>query len=234
MEERTALQSIQTSLCGWTVLIILLIICFFSSDVITNDKKYLTVFETIPLSKRTILWLKTGVIEVGVLLDLLTAAVIILACIVPRYGFGSFQMNTVAYMGQINYKSIFLVESLGTYYLQFLVFAALIVFILIRMNILITLVIRNEYLSGIFVSLFAISGKVLYFSSGMGFVYPVLKKLPMTYFTIGDSLNGSLAYMMDTPGWGFNTGIIPLVTLVIIIELLLFLVTKCKRLQLVE
>ena len=80
----------------------------------------------------------------------------------------------------------------------------------------------------------AVSGKVLYFSMGMGFVYPLLQKLPTTYFTIGDSLSGNLSYLMDSPGWGFNAGIIPLILTVLVIELILLVICRMKKMLLIN
>ena len=234
LEERTALQVMQNSLSGWTVLILVVIVCFFAADIVTNDRKYYTVLENIPLSKRTILWLKTGVVEVGVLLDFIVASVIALLCIAPKYGMGSLKLNTVAYLGRIDFKLIFKTETLGMYYLQFIIFAIIVSFIFIRLTILLSLTLRNEYVAGMLSSLFAISAKVLYFSFGMGFVHPVLEKLPMTYFSIGDSTTGNLAYLMDTPGWGFNSGLGPLLVAMLAIEILLFLFTQIKSIPLVR
>lgn len=86
----------------------------------------------------------------------------------------------------------------------------------------------------IIASLLAVSGKVLYFSMGMGFVYPFLQHLPTTYFTIGDSLSGNLAYLMDSPGWDFNAGIVPLVITILVIELIMLLICKTKKIPLVR
>ena len=149
LEERTALQVIQNSLSGWTVLIMVVLVCFFAADIVTNDRKYYTVLENIPLSKRTILWLKTGVVEVGVLLDFVVAGIIALLCIAPRYGLGSLSLNTVDYLGKINFKATFRTETLGMYYLQFIIFAIIISFIFIRLTILLSIVLRNEYVAGI-------------------------------------------------------------------------------------
>ncbi len=234
LEERTALQVMQNSLSGWTVLLLVVMVCFFTADIVTNDRKYYTVLENIPLTKRTILWLKTGVVEVGVLLNFVVAGIIILFCIAPKYGLGSLKLNTVDYLGKINFKSTFRTETLGMYYLQFMIFAVIITFIFIRLTILLSIVLRNEYVAGILSSLFAISAKMLYFSLGMGFVYPVLEKLPMTYFSIGDSTTGNLAYLMDVPGWGFTAGIKPLLYLALTIEILLFLFTQIRSIPLVK
>ncbi|MEB3363383.1 hypothetical protein SDC49_05455 [Lactobacillus sp. R2/2] len=228
------MQVMQNSLSGWTVLILVVIVCFFAADIVTNDRKYYTVLENIPLSKRTILWLKTGVVEVGVLLDFIVASVIALLCIAPKYGMGSLKLNTVAYLGRIDFKLIFKTETLGMYYLQFIIFAIIVSFIFIRFTILLSLTFRNDYVAGMLSSLFAISAKVLYFSFGMGFVHPVLEKLPMTYFSIGDSTTGNLAYLMDTPGWGFNSGLGPLLVAMLAIEILLFLFTQIKSIPLVR
>lgn len=234
LEERTALQRIQDSLSGWTMLILVLIVIFFAADILTNDRKYRTVVKNIPLNKSTILWLKTAVVEIGVLLDFLMAFIIAVICLAPRYGLGSFYLRTTFYMGRLYFKVPFTCPTLGSYYLQLSIFAILIVFIFIRCIILLSLLSRNEYVAEIIASLLAVSGKVLYFSMGMGFVYPFLQHLPTTYFTIGDSLSGNLAYLMDSPGWDFNAGIVPLVITILVIELIMLLICKTKKIPLVR
>lgn len=234
LEETTALQRIQNSLGGWAALILVIIVCLFAADIVTNDKKYYTVLNDIPLSKRTILWLKTGVVEAGVLTDFVIATVIVLICIVPRYGFGSFNLNTVVFLGRVHFKQTFVTESLGIFYLQFSALAVVLTFIFIRLTMLLSLIFRNEYLAGMLSSLFAISGKIVYFSMGMGYVHPFLEKLPMSYFTFGDVLTGSLAYLMDSPGWGIKSAIGPLALTILVIEVFLLLITQGNRIPLVN
>ncbi len=234
LEERTTLQRLQQSLSGWTMIILIVIVVLFAADMITNDQKYRTVVKNIPLSKRTILWLKTAVIEVGILFNFLVAFLVVTLCTAPRYGFGSFNLLTPIYTGRLYFKTPFVYQTLGQYYLGFLIFAVVITFIFIRLTLLLSLIFRNEYVAAIISSVLAMSAKVLYFSLGMGFVYPFLKHLPMTYFTIGESLTSNLSYLMDSPGWDFNDGIIPLVTLAIVIELTIWLFCQFRKVVLVK
>ena len=229
LEERTALQRVQNSLSGWTTLILIIIVIFYTADIFPGDKKYHTVIKNIPLSKITILWLKTAVVEVGVLLDFFMAFIIAIVCIAPKYGMGSLNLKTTFYMGRLYFKVPFRYQTLGIYYLQLIIFAIIIVFIFIHLAMLLSLLFRNEYVAEIIASMTAVSGKALYFSMGMGFVYPLLQKLPTTYFTIGDSLSGNLSYLMDSPGWGFNAGIIPLILTVLVIELILLVICRMKK-----
>ena len=99
---------------------------------------------------------------------------------------------------------------------------------------LLSLLFRNEYVAEIVASIVAVSGKVFYFSMGMGFVHPFLQRLPTTYFTIGDSLSGNLSYIMDSPGWGFNEGINSLMLTVIVIEAIIFLICRTKKIPLIN
>ncbi|KAB1972999.1 ABC transporter permease subunit [Lactobacillus crispatus] len=234
LEERTTLQRLQQSLSGWTMIILIIIIILFTADMVTNDQKYRTVVKNIPLSKRTILWLKTAVIEIGVLFNFLVAFAIVILCTAPKYGFGSLNLLTPIYTGRLYFKTPFVYQTLGQYCLEFLFFAVVLTFIFIRLTLLLSLIFRNEYVAVIVASIFAMSAKVLYFSLGMGFVYPFLKHLPMTYFTIGESLTSNLSYLMDSPGWGFNDGIIPLVTLAIVIELTIWLFCQFRKVVLVK
>lgn len=232
IEERTALQRLQQSLQGWTVLVLLITVCFFAADVVTNDQKYRTVLKNIPLGKGTILWLKTAVVEVVVFFDFVLAFLVTILCLSPRYGLGSLNLQTTYYTGQT--KVPFVTLTLGQYFCEFLMFALIIVLIAIRLTILLSLIFRNDYVAGSLSSLLVVSAKVLYFSSGMGYVYPFLKKLPMTYFTIGDSLTGNLAYLMSSPNWGFEAGILSLLICLAIIEICLLLSSKSRHIPVVR
>ncbi|MDE7056110.1 MAG: tellurium resistance protein TerC [Lactobacillus sp.] len=234
LEEKTALQSIQNSLSGWTTLILIMIVIFYTADIFSRDKKHCTVIKNIPLSKSAILWIKTGVVELGVFLDFLMAFIIALACITPKYGLGSLSLKTTFYMGRLYFKVPFTYQTLGMYYLQLTIFVVLITFIFIHLTMLLSLLFRNEYVAEIAATVVAVSGKVLYFSMGMGFVYPILQQLPTTYFTIGDSLSGNLSYMMDSPGWGFNEGITSLLLTILVIEVIIILICRMKKIPLIN
>lgn len=234
LEERTTLQRLQQSLSGWTMIILIIIVILFSADIVTNDQKYRSVLKNIPLSKTTILWLKTCVVEVGVLVNFLLAFIVVTLCTAPKYGFGSLNLLTPAYTGRLYFKVPFNYQTLGSYYAKFLIFAMLITFIFIRLTMLLSLIFKNEYVAIIISSVFMMSAKIFYFSLGMGFVYPILKKLPTTYFTIGESLTGNLSYLMDSPGWNFSDGIFPLIFLALLIETNIYLFSRAKNLVLIK
>lgn len=234
LEERTTLQRLQQSLSGWTMIILIIIVILFTADIVTNDQRYRSVLKNIPLSKNTILWLKTCVIEIGVLINCLIVFIVVMLCTAPKYGFGSLNLLTPIYTGRLYFKVPFKYETLGHYYIQFIIFAVLVTFIFIRLTMLVSLIFKNEYVAIIISSLFAMSAKVLYFSLGMGFVYPFLRELPTTYFTIGESLTSNLSYLMDSPGWQFNDGIIPLIWTIVIIEAIIYLFSRAKKTVLVK
>ncbi|MFY0930702.1 tellurium resistance protein TerC, partial [Lactobacillus paragasseri] len=75
------------SISGWTTLILIIFVVLFAADIVTNDRKYYSVLKDIPLSKNTILWIKTGVVEIGVLFNYLLAFIVVTLCTAPRYGF---------------------------------------------------------------------------------------------------------------------------------------------------
>ena len=68
----------------------------------------------------------------------------------------------------------------------------------------------------------------------MGYVYPFLQNLPMTYFSIGESLTGNLAYLMDSPGWGFVAGLYPLIFAILIVEIFMIMISHSNRVSLVK
>lgn len=234
VEEKTTLQILQNSISGWTTLILIIFVILFTADIVTNDRKYYSVLKNIPLSKNSILWIKTAVVEIGVFFNFLLAFGVITLCTTPRYGFGSFNLRTTFYTGRLYFPEPFKYPTLGNYFIQLGVFAILITFLFIRLTILLSIIFRNEYIAELLASIFAISGKVLYFSLGMGFVYPILQSLPMTYFTIGESLSGNLSYLMDSPGWGFDSGIVPLIILALIIEACMLLISWSKKITLIR
>lgn len=234
VEEKTTLQILQNSISGWTTLILILFVVLFAADIVTNDRKYYSVLKGIPLSKNTILWIKTGVVEIGVLFNYLLAFIVVTLCTAPRYGFGSFNLRTTFYTGRLYFIQPFKYPTLGNYFIQFGIFAILIAFLFIRLTILLSIIFKNEYVAELLASVFAVSGKVLYFSLGMGFVYPILQSLPMTYFTVGESLSGNLSYLMDSPGWGFNSGIVPLMLSIVIIEIFMLIISRSKRIKLIR
>lgn len=151
IEERTTLQILQNSISGWTALILIIIVIFFAADIVPKDRKNNSVLKNIPLSKSSILWIKTLVVEIGVGINFLLALVVITLCTAPKYGFGSFNLRTTFYTGRLYFLQPFKYPTLGEYFGQFGIFAILIVFLFIRLTILFSIIFRNEYIAEILV-----------------------------------------------------------------------------------
>lgn len=234
LEEKTTLQVLQKSLSGWTILLLIMIVCLFACDLITNDQKARSILKNIPFTKRFQLWTKTIVGFIGIISNFLISFLIVVICTAPRYGLGSLDLPVPIYRGRAYYEFTFKTVNLGKYLLLFTILALLIIFAFVRLNIFLSLIFRNSYLTAIITSIFAISGKVFYFSLGMGYVYPWLRYLPMIYFTIGDSLSGYLSYLMGTPGWNFQWSIGPLVCLIVVIEVCILIFNQNKRFSIIK
>ncbi|MBP2058928.1 hypothetical protein J2Z60_002119 [Lactobacillus colini] len=233
LEERTSLQILQKSLSGWSVILLIIFVCLFTCDLLTYDQKFRTILKNIPLTKTFQLGTKLVVAFIGIIFNFLISFLIIILCTAPRYGLGSLSLAVPIYRGRPYYEFSFKTISLGRYFVYFSMMALLVILIFISLSILISLLIKNSYITAILTIIVAVIAKVSYFSLGMGYVYPWLRYLPTTYFTIGDSLSGYLSYLMGTPGWGFQWGLMPLLVLLIGLNLLLLIFSNSRRFSII-
>lgn len=231
LEERTALQTIYRLLTHPLVSIIFIaVVVFFSNDIILKDRKHATITKSFPLSFSGRLWTKTFVVLTTTATTFLGAGLLILIGVGAQYGFGSIEIPVTVFKRVISEsRGTFETISLGLFFVQAFVLLSLIVYLFTRLIILFSLLVRNEFFN-LLAGIALIFTERLYYKRGIGFFSDV-DLLPPTYFPIGQALSGYQNHLYSSTEITFQNGVISFMTAIILIELLLFISTRWKRIR---
>lgn len=231
LEERTALQT------GYRLLNIKLVpflliaaVVFYANDIVTKDRRHLTIIKSFPLSLSQKLWTKTLVVLSMSSLTLFGLFIIIMLLAGLQHGFGSFSIPVPVYDGLVlEARGSFDVISLGQFYFQAAVMILLIIFLFTRLIILLSLLIRNEFFN-LFAGLSLIFAERMYYMRGIGY-FSNVDLLPSTFFPIGQVLSGYQNHLYNSPAITFQNGVLSLLSAIILIELLIFIASRFKAIQ---
>ncbi|MER2064158.1 MAG: hypothetical protein ABS873_05860 [Alkalibacterium sp.] len=226
VHERTSLQQIHLFLIGQGPYIVLLLLLFMISDVITKDRSLRTLKAGVPINWFFYLLIQsvTALGFVTLFFAALTGVFVLLNGL--QYGFGSLAMPIGA-LGEAEsaYRMLPSVTmEVGTFLLQSLPYALLLMYGFTRLNTLFSLLFKHDvvtFIASVFVLLFP----QLYYSEGTEELLGVnLSFYPQTYYHFGDVVTSRL----NVP---YDRGLIVLVVTILVIELLNYGAAKLIKRQ---
>ena len=227
MYEKTGLQALQNFLQGFGVYFLLFSTIYFSSDILSRDRKHRTLLQGIPLSWYRQLNLKS--LSVFVYSTLFIACVIVIGVMIMtlQFGFGSFDLKVPIMVGQQTFKwGDYSFVTIATYLGKTLAVLPLLVFIFVRLNVVFSLLVKNEWFVLVFSTVVLFSER-LYFSRTTRELFGLdISLFPQTYFDFGKIVDAEKNYLLNTETITYAKGIIALLILLLIIEAILFLVSR--------
>ena len=231
LEERTALQTIYRLLNSSVIAIILIaVVVIYANDIVTKDRKHLSITKSFPLSFSGKLWAKTFVVLTTAAATFLGLFLLVLFIVGMQSGFGSFEIPITVFKRVISEgRGAFETISLGMFFVQALILLSLIVYLFTRMMILFSLLIRNEFFN-LLAGIALIFTERLYYMRGIGF-FSNVDLLPPTFFPIGQVLSGYQNHLYNSTDITFQNGAISLVVTILLIELILFIATRFKKVR---
>ena len=231
IEQKTALQTLQTFLLGSFVLSIIFCAIYFSSDMLTKDKQNQTILQGLPISwyrlinvKSLVAFTYTIVILVGLLL--LTVAVLTLQ---NGFGFLNIQIpvaieytaETFRYL-QYDYDTI----SIAKFLLMASGFLVILVYLFTRLNAILSLLFKNTWLV-LMISTIILFAERVYFSRTKKTLFNFdISHFPQTYFEFGKVITGEKNFLVNLETITFEKGMIVLLVTLLIIEVMLFIVSR--------
>ncbi|SFC61250.1 hypothetical protein SAMN04488102_11329 [Alkalibacterium subtropicum] len=226
VHERTSLQQVHLFFIGLGPYIVLLLLLFMISDVITKDRSLRTQKAGIPLNWFGYLFTQsvTAFGFVTLFLAVLGGLFILLNGLL--HGFGSLAMPVGA-MGEAAaaYSALpYVTMEVGSFLLKSLPYAFLLMYGFTRLNTLFSLILRHDvvtFIASVFVLLFP----QLYYSPGTEELLGIpLSFYPQTYYHFGDVVTSRL----NVP---YERGLFVLAVTVIVLELLNFGAAKLFKRQ---
>ncbi|PRY75911.1 hypothetical protein [Alkalibacterium olivapovliticus] len=231
LEERTALQTVYRLLNSTIVPILLItVIVFYANDIVVKDRKHLTITKSFPLSFSGKLWTKTMVVLTTTGVTILVFFLIILLAVGFRHGVGSFSIPITVYDGLVlQNRGTFNSISLGLFYIQAFSLLLLISYLFTRIIILLSLLVRNEFFN-LFAGIALIFTERLYYIRGIG-SFSDVDLLPSTFFPVGQVLSGYQNHLYNSPAITFENGVLSLMAAILLVEMILFIATRFKRIR---
>ncbi|MFC5604601.1 hypothetical protein [Sporosarcina koreensis] len=227
MYEKTGLQSLQKFLQTNGFLFILFCAIFFSSDMLSRDRKNRSVLQGVPLSWYRQLNLKsvsTFFYSLLVIIGILIAGVAVMSL---QFGFGYFDLHVPIMIAQETFTfEDYDVISIAVFLGKTLIAVPLLIFLFIRLNVIFGLLFRNEWLVLLFSSLLLFSDRLFVARTTREIFGKDISLFPQTYFDFGKIVNGDKNFLLNTETITYMKGIVVLLVTIAVIELVLFILSK--------
>lgn len=227
IQEKTGLQALQNLLLNYGMYVFLFCVIYFSSDILSRDRQYRTVLQGLPLSWYRLLNLKALSVFLYSLLVLAGLILVGVSAVSLQYGFGSFDMKVPIMIAQ----KLFTLEdydviTAAQFLLKSLSVIPILVYLFIRLNVVLSLLLKNEWLVLMVSSLILFSER-LYFSRTSRELFGIdISYFPQTYFDFGKIVTGEKNFLLNTETITYVKGIIVLLITIAIIECVLLVVSR--------
>ncbi|QUW20320.1 hypothetical protein JSQ81_10595 [Sporosarcina sp. Marseille-Q4063] len=227
IEQKTALQVLSNLLLSPMTYLIFFCAIYFGSDVLVRDRKNPTVLQGIPLSWYRLINLKTFVAFSYTMLVLFALFIAGMAALTFQNGFGYFgiQIPVLVPGTEIGFMDSEMI-SIGKFLLLAIGFIPILVYFFIRLNMVLSLVLKNEWLVLLVSSLILFSERI-YFTRTLREILGVeISHFPQTYFEFGKVITGAKNFLVNLETITYSKGYLLFIIAIVITELLLVLVSR--------
>ncbi|MFC5604159.1 hypothetical protein [Sporosarcina koreensis] len=226
MYEKTGLQTLQNFLQHFGVYFLLFCVVYFSSDILSRDRKHQTVLQGLPLSWYRQLNLKSLSAFLYSMVFISSVIVVGVLVMTIQFGFGYFDLNVPIMIQQLTFTpEDYSVISLASYLGKTLVVIPLLVILFVRLNIVLSLLFKNEWIVLFISSLLLFSERLYVTRSTRELFGKDISLFPQTYFDFGKIIDGQKNYLLNTETITYAKGILVLLITYFIIEVILFIVS---------
>ncbi|MED1560872.1 hypothetical protein AJ85_08380 [Alkalihalobacillus alcalophilus ATCC 27647 = CGMCC 1.3604] len=227
IEEKTTFQALSNLLLGYLPFILLFTAIFFSSDVLIRDKHNKTIIQGVPIPWYRLLNLKSAIAFFYTLIVLSLLFLFGALFISIQYGWGSLTLELpIMPLQQTFTLQDYDTMTIGTFLLTTMSFIPICVFLLIRLNVCLNLLVKNQWVVLVISSLLLFS-EHFYFNRTTRelFGYEV-SFFPQTYFDFGKVITGEKSFLINLETITYTRGIMVLLITILIVEILLFFTAK--------
>ncbi|MDW0116879.1 hypothetical protein QTL97_08035 [Sporosarcina thermotolerans] len=226
MYEKTGLQTLQNFLQNYGVYFLLFCVIYFSSDILARDRKHQAVLQGLPLSWYRQLNLKSLSAFLYSMAFIISFIVVGVLAMTIQFGFGYFDLNVPIMIQQKTFTpDDYSVISLGSYLGKTLVIIPLLVILFVRLNIVLSLIFKNEWIV-LFTSSLLLFSERLYFSRSTKELFGMdISLFPQTYFDFGKIIDGEKNFLLNTETITYAKGILVILITYLVIEVMLYIVS---------
>lgn len=195
---------------------LLLFVILYGNDIFTKDDKHKTIMKSIPVSLYRQVNMKSFIVFIfgfGSMVFVILCGLVVMAI---RNGWGSLSLPVVRYI-----RDEYDVISTVMFFVQSFCLLILAAFLLIRLCMLLSLLLRNEFITLFFGVALLFSEKVYqdtFFIDNLDVSF-----FPNTYFDIGNVVTGDKSVFYQNNYITFPNGVIVLATSIVVVEVMLYI-----------
>lgn len=223
INQQTALQQLQRALFYGLALSLLLVTAMISTDLVTRDRKKQSILKNFPLTTWTMLndkSLSALLMSGGLLLGFLA---ILLPFNMIKFGLGSLSLPIPVYEG-LTFSTI----SLGQFMMEAFILLLLSVWMIIRLQVVLQVILKSEFAS-LAVTILLIVSESLYFLPGLVAINHNSLYLLPSYFNIGRLVVGFQNFRYETTQMTFVFGLIMILSVIVVLEVVIFCLTHKRH-----
>lgn len=227
IHQQTFWQTLFRGALGGWLTALLLITILLANDLLTSEQRHRSIARSLPLSPWHAINTKTLTV-LGTLAGAVTLLIGVTAvCVIPFHGLGSLTtaISNFAKNGSYAYVQPL---ALGSALLMMLGLTVLLMWLFIRLNLLCQLLFHNE-LIGLVLSVLLLFGEPLYFMQGLAFSVPQTAYYLPSYMNPAAIVNGLQNFRYDTGQMTPLSGVIVIGSVIVLLEIMLFIVTHRRH-----
>lgn len=226
IEQKTAVQTVQNLFVTGLIYLLLFATIYLSSDVLIRDRKNRTVLQGMPIGWYRLINIKTLAAGVYVSLLFILLFIVGIGMLTLQNGFGYMELKVPITVegdsfGLISYETM----RIGKFILLTLLGASLLIYLFLRLNMLLSLILKNEWLV-LLISTLILFAERLYFARDLREIIGIeISHFPQTYFEIGKVLSGEKNFLVNLSTISYTKGIVLFISTIIVVEILLWTVS---------
>lgn len=225
--EKTGLQALQKFLLNYGMYFFLFCAIFFSSDVLTRNRKNRSVLQGLPLTWYRQLNLKTLSTFLYTSLFALVTIVIGVGLISIQYGFGYLNLDVPIMIAQQTFtREEYDVISMGTFIGIMAVAMLVLVYLFTRLTIAIGLLVKNEWVVLMICSALLFLEQFYFTRTTRTLGGIDISSFPQTYVDFGKVVTGEKNFLLNVETITMTKGIVVLLITVLLLEVFVWVLSR--------
>ncbi|KRK11941.1 hypothetical protein FD51_GL000728 [Lacticaseibacillus zeae DSM 20178 = KCTC 3804] len=232
IKQQTFWQTLFRGAAGGWLTALLIITILFANDLLTSEQRHRSIARLLPISPWHAVNAKTFTVFTALSGFLVAAVAIIATFVIPQHGLGSLSA-AIAYYAKDGMSIKLDPLALGIALPTILGLTFSLMWLFIRLNLLCQLLFHNE-LVGLVVSAFLLFGEPLYFMHGIAFSVPQTAYYLPGYMNPAAIVSGLQNFRYDTSRMSPLAAVVVIGSVILMLELVLFIVTHRRRAAIIK
>lgn len=227
IEQKTSWQAMKNILLDGAAFFIIFCGIYFSCDVLIRDRNFQSVVQGMPFAWYRLINVKSLAVFLFTITVLISFFIIGFLLNGMHYGFGYLDLHIPIKIKEQQ----FTLDDYGTmatwlFFLQSCVLGILIIYLFIRVNMVLSLVVKNTWFV-LMVSSVLLFIEKIYFSSRTRELFGFdISNFPQTYFDFAKVITGEKNYLVNVETIDFQKGLVVLLLMLVVVEIALYLSSR--------